>query len=408
MQKDHLDNKINLNLLITTNGKENFEKDFSLIFRTYNNIEEDEEFEDKIYFHKNILLYQTENSSYHFQAKNNDKFEKKAKKLNEELSDAKEGIETIDKLKKELISDNDKVISKDSFIKENQIVNDNNLIKEEKIGNFNNNQKSKSKGKKIIKKDTSNISTKTRIRGPYKKKPHAIIKANLDDKCFPFTSGKGLINSFKGNSSKLNKDNSIQSEKENIKNSNSKLRTNAFKINRYDKDSEGKMKKIKKPRKFKSDDIRKKIKSNCHKIIKNIINENLKNAGSEELFGFLPQSFLGNVSKIFNKRYMNSTYEDLLSIDFSKNEKSFNLEIDKKNYNKNVNVLNYLEKNPEISKISGFYRIKNMKYKDILNSYFLSNEFENTIDMLKNKNETSEYISEYIFLAKKYINYFSN
>ena len=105
---------------------------------------------------------------------------------------------------------------------------------------------------------------------------------------------------------------------------------------------------------------------------------------------------------------MNSTYEDLLSIDFSKNEKSFNLEIDKKNYNKNVNVLNYLEKNPEISKISGFYRIKNMKYKDLLNSYFLSNEFENTIDMLKNKNETPEYISEYIFLAKKYINYFSN
>ena len=177
MQKDHLDNKINLNLLITTNGKENFEKDFSLIFRTYNNIEEDEEFEDKIYFHKNILLYQTENSSYHFQAKNNDKFEKKAKKLNEELSDAKEGIETIDKLKKELISDNDKVISKDSFIKENQIVNDNNLIKEEKIGNFNNNQKSKSKGKKIIKKNTSNISTKTQIRGQYKKKPNAIIKA---------------------------------------------------------------------------------------------------------------------------------------------------------------------------------------------------------------------------------------
>ena len=61
MQKDHLDNKINLNLLITTNGKEKKEKDFSLIFRTYNNIEEDEEFEDKIYFHKNILLYQTEN-----------------------------------------------------------------------------------------------------------------------------------------------------------------------------------------------------------------------------------------------------------------------------------------------------------------------------------------------------------
>jgi hypothetical protein len=105
---------------------------------------------------------------------------------------------------------------------------------------------------------------------------------------------------------------------------------------------------------------------------------------------------------------MNSTYEDLLSIDFSKNQKTGNLEIDQKNYNKNINVLNYLEKNPEISKISGFYKIKKMKYKDILNSYFLSKEFENTIDMLKNKNETSEYIIEYIFLAKKYINFFSN
>ena len=80
----------------------------------------------------------------------------------------------------------------------------------------------------------------------------------------------------------------------------------------------------------------------------------------------------------------------------------------KKNHNKNVDVLNYLDKNPEISKISGFSKFKKMKYKDILNSYFLSKEFENTIDVLKNKKETSEYITEYIFLAKDYINFFSN
>ena len=105
---------------------------------------------------------------------------------------------------------------------------------------------------------------------------------------------------------------------------------------------------------------------------------------------------------------MNSTYEDLLTIDFSKNEKTCNLDIDKKNHNKNIDVLNYLDKNPEISKISGFSKFKKMKYKDILSSYFLSKEFENTIDMLKNKKETTEYITEYIFLAKDYINFFSN
>ena len=70
------------------------------------------------------------------------------------------------------------------------------------------------------------------------------------------------------------------------------------------------------------------------------------------------------------------------------------------------NALKYLEDNPDISKNSGFDIIKNMKYKDLLRSYFLSNEFENTIMMLKNKNENDEYIHEYIMMSKNYIDYF--
>ena len=62
-------------------------------------------------------------------------------------------------------------------------------------------------------------------------------------------------------------------------------------------DSNGKRKKIKKQRKFKSDDIRKKIKVNFHKTIKNIINENLKNAGSEELIIFSSSIFYGKYIK---------------------------------------------------------------------------------------------------------------
>ena len=398
MQKDYLNNKINLSLIFNTKQEENFEKIFSLVFQRYDNLEEEEEFEDRIYFYENLLLYKPENLFY------KDKLEKKIKEQKEELYKVKEREESINNLKKQLINNNDIINSINSDKKENQIIIINNGNKEE-LSSLNNDKKMKINEKIKDRKGESHIVTKTWIRGPYKKKTHAIIKAKVDDKCFPFTTGKGLINTFYDNSSKSDKYNDFQSIKED---SYLKLANNTFIINRYAKDSEGKIKKSKKQRKFKSDDIRKKIKSNCHKIIKNIINENLKKAGSEEFFGFLPQSFLGNVSKIFNKKYMNSTYEDLLSIDFSKNQKTGNLEIDQKNYNKNINVLNYLEKNPEISKISGFNKIKKMKYKDILNSYFLSKEFENTIDMLKNKNETSEYIIEYIFLAKKYINFFSN
>ena len=398
MQKDYLNNKINLSLIFNTKQEENFEKIFSLVFQRYDNLEEEEEFEDRIYFYENLLLYKPENLFY------KDKLEKKIKEQKEELYKVKEREESINNLKKQLINNNDIINSINSDKKENQIIIINNGNKEE-LSSLNNDKKMKINEKIKDRKGESHIVTKTWIRGPYKKKTHAIIKAKVDDKCFPFTTGKGLINTFYDDSSKSDKYNDIQSIKED---SYLKLANNTFIINRYAKDSEGKIKKSKKQRKFKSDDIRKKIKSNCHKIIKNIINENLKKAGSEEFFGFLPQSFLGNVSKIFNKKYMNSTYEDLLSIDFSKNQKTGNLEIDQKNYNKNINVLNYLEKNPEISKISGFNKIKKMKYKDILNSYFLSKEFENTIDMLKNKKETTEYITEYIFLAKDYINFFSN
>ena len=393
MQKDFLNYKINSNSIFDTKDEKNFENVFSLVFRRYDNLEEEEEFQDKIYFYEKLLYYKNDNSSS----------EKKFKNQNLDLFNVNEGNKYIKNLKKQLITNKDIIDSINSDKKEESIIIINNMQQEEK-SDISNNLKIRKKEKVKLKKNKSNYKrkAKTWIRGPYKKKAHIIIKAKIDDKYFPFTSGKGIINAFNDNSPKSDK---VQTEKENP---NLNLSNTTFLTNRYVKDSNGNMKKIKKQRKFKPDDIRKKIKSNCHKIIKNIINENLKKAGSEELFGFLPQSFIGNISRIFNKKYMNSTYEDLLSIDFSKNEKASNLDIAIKNHNKNINVLNYLNKNPEISKISGFSKLKKMKYKDILSSYFLSKEFENTIDVLKSKKETSEYISEYIFLAKDYINFFSN
>ena len=134
----------------------------------------------------------------------------------------------------------------------------------------------------------------------------------------------------------------------------------------------------------------------------------MKKAGSEKLFSFLPQYFLGNISKKFNNQYMNKTFEQLLSEDFSKIQKDYyNKECDENQFKRNKETLEYLKENEEISRISGFDKVKKMKYKDLLKAYFASTEFENSIDQLKEEKESDEYIQEYFFLARDYIEYFT-
>ena len=234
--------------------------------------------------------------------------------------------------------------------------------------------------------------TKRGKRGPYKKKPKTIIKTKINGKCFPFTAGKGIL------AEEIN-DNKIKQYMENT----------PFRTNKYITDKEGNKKREKKQRKYKPDDIRKKIKVRFHKKIKNILNENLKNAGANELFSFLPQFFIGNISKKFNYQYMNTTFEELLSINFSDFQKEyFNKECDKKQFDKNKKTLEYLKNNPEISKISGFDKMKKMKYRDLLCAYFSSLEFEHSVGQLEKEKESAEYIQEYIYLAKSYIEYFTS
>ena len=195
--------------------------------------------------------------------------------------------------------------------------------------------------------------------------------------------------------------------KESIEKVKKEITKNLFKTKQFIIGSNGKIKKLKKTREFKSDDIRKKIKGKFHKALKDIINHNLKKAGSKELLSYISRYFTGNISKEFNKQYMNITYEELLSIDFSKCEGNcLNSKVEQKQYIKNQNFLLYLRKNPDISKLSGFDIIKNMKYKDIMQLYFLSEEFENTIIQLKNKNESDAYINAYINISQNYINFF--
>ena len=297
------------------------------------------------------------------------------------------------------------------------------------------------RNKKNIKNDKEdiekvNIKKETRKkRGPYKKKQKIPSQVNTADKCFPFTIGKGLLNFPSLNNSQNNSinysfinENEIMSEQMDTESKNKKLedlliyeneQNNIeddifllkFTTRKYFIDSNGKKKRMKKKRKYKPDDIRKKIKARFHKLIKNIINENLKKAGSNKLFDFIPQCFIGNVSKKLNNEALNLTYKEILSIDYINQiniSECSNNKVDHIKYLRNKEVLNYLEKHPDICKRSGFDIIQNIKYKDLLKFYFNSSQFENSINQLKAENETCDYIQEYIYRAKTYLKFYNS
>ena len=305
--------------------------------------------------------------------------------------------------------------------------------KKEKYTNKNiEKSKKKKKEKKKTEQDYKNSQqTKKVKRGPYKKKSKIIQETNTEDKCFPFTTGKGEIisgihqdliisvenSNLEMESESLESNTEFNNNKEiqegDVEKNANNITTNdlgiwKFTTKKYFIASNGKKKMIKKKRKFKPDDIRKKIKARFHKSIKNIINENLKKAGAKVLFDFIPQSFIGNVSKKINNSVLNYTYKDILSNSFSELIKSDSVKVDSIKFERNKSVLKYLEENPKISKLSGFDIVKNMKYKDLLRIYFLSSQFENSVVQLKNENESYEYIQEYIYRAKTYLRFFSN
>lgn len=162
--------------------------------------------------------------------------------------------------------------------------------------------------------------------------------------------------------------------------------------------------------------IRKKIKSNFHKNILIIINTQLKQAGSKLYFQSLPQSFISDITKKSNCDVLEITYEDLFEFiheriingkNYKKDKnKAINKAVEKK-YIKNIETLKYLENNPEISEKSGWSRIKNMKYEDLLNAYFKSKEFEQNIEKLEKK-ETKNYINDYIHFSLTYIDHYKS
>lgn len=234
----------------------------------------------------------------------------------------------------------------------------------------------------------------------YKKFLNTKTKSS-DEFFFPFTPKRGLLNGLTIES--------INSEPKNNINSDNLCIDFKFKTKKYHINSNGRKIKERKKRKFKSDDIRKKIKSRFHKTLKDNINESLKKAGSEKLFDFLPHYFVKNITKQFNEKYFKLTYKELLMTNFTNEiytDNSISKKADLKRFLNNQEVLQYLAQNEAIEKKSGFDLIKDKKYKELMEIYFSSLEFEQSLIRLKEENEDIDYIIEYIYIARHYIDFF--
>ena len=159
-------------------------------------------------------------------------------------------------------------------------------------------------------------------------------------------------------------------------------------------------------RKENSDNIRKKIKARFLKVLRNNVNEKLKIAGSKKLFKLLPQKFITNISKEKNKPILNLTFKDIFSKNFCEKGKECGPDLQK--YHHNLIVLNYLEKNKNISEKSNYNNFKNMTFNQIFDEYLKSKEFEIEIASLKQEKESDKYIKDYIIKASDLMNFFSN
>ena len=231
----------------------------------------------------------------------------------------------------------------------------------------------------------------------------------LSGKCFPFSPGIGIQKVLESFGYKPIFESpyciSISSPNDIIMQINSpKNQLNKGKI-KYNKKRETFIKKCK--RKEKADNIRKKIKARFHKIIKDIINVNLKRVGSTKLFDFFPHNFVSNITVRLNKIALNHTYEYLIKNDlvyqYSNQHQN---KADLKKFKKNLDVLNYLDNNPIIDQLSYFNKIRKMKYKDLYKAYFLSAEFEKSIIDMYKKGEKMEYIESYINKSLNYTHFF--
>ena len=170
-----------------------------------------------------------------------------------------------------------------------------------------------------------------------------------------------------------------------------------------------------KTRKRKEDNIRKKIKTSALRNIIKKINKNLTKAGSKYTFKALPQHFIADISRKTNHEVMHLTLRELIEYTYMKlikdekyNKKVHNktlIKAAKEKYKNNCQVLEYLDSIQETNLKSVWEQIRSPKYVDLLRDFFLSNEYEKSVEKLK---EDKYYVESYKYFAETYVEFFLN
>ena len=158
-------------------------------------------------------------------------------------------------------------------------------------------------------------------------------------------------------------------------------------------------------RKDMADNKRKKIKSNFYKkyLIKEL-NNLLIGLKVQKKFSNLSQVYIANVTKKINKRIMNITLKEHMLDDSFKHNKEMK-KIDIKHYENNKKIITYLE-NKYVKNIE-IINFLNMKMRDIFIKYFQSDAYKESIEDLKNKENSLEYIDNYKEVADDFVSFFS-
>ena len=160
-------------------------------------------------------------------------------------------------------------------------------------------------------------------------------------------------------------------------------------------------------RKKMADKMRKRIKSDwCSKILNNL-NERLKPLNLS--FCRLSQCEITNVAKEENNKILKMTLKEFIlyrPFDIYK-QKEGKKEKVIENWKKNKELLEFLENNKDICIKFNLDNILNTSMKDIYNEYLISDEFQKSIEELKDEGNYYEYIKKYMNTAKNLVDYYS-
>jgi hypothetical protein len=156
--------------------------------------------------------------------------------------------------------------------------------------------------------------------------------------------------------------------------------------------------KVRVPRYENQDNIRKKIKrAFLNNALINKLNEKIKSSGSRLFFEKFPQKFVCDIIKKSNKEILNMTLFEIF-------EKKDLYGGDLANYYHNLKVI----KSDDFKENQELKFILNKTYCELFEEYLKSYEYiVEEINRLKEKNMGDDYVKKYIYLAKHFIEYFS-